>query len=259
MNFSILASRAQKLVADNAPLILTSIGVTGTVATAVLVGKASFKAAVIIGKEQNKVDSITAPEDRYLLDNRTIVGLVWKEYVPAVTTCVFTIAAIICANRAGSRQAAALASAYSISETALREYKEKVLEHIGPKKEAEVREAIAQDAVKKDPPSKEIVILGGNNVLCRDGWSGRYFQSNVEDIKAAMNWINHQLNTHGAVTLTEFYSRIGLDPTEESEAVGWDTANQLDIMFEPVLTEDSRPCMSFSFRVPPSHNYNPFL
>jgi hypothetical protein len=256
MNFSILASRAQKLVADNAPLILTSIGVTGTVATAVLVGKASFKAADIIMREQNIID---LQEKSYPLDGRTKAALVWKEYVPAVTTGIFTIAAIICANRAGSRQAAALASAYSISETALREYKEKVLEHIGPKKEAEVREAIAQDAVKKDPPSKEIVILGGNNVLCRDGWSGRYFQSNVEDIKAAMNWINHQLNTHGAVTLTEFYSRIGLDPTEESEVVGWDTANQLDIMFEPVLTEDSRPCMSFSFRVPPSHNYNPFL
>jgi hypothetical protein len=139
----------------------------------------------------------------------------------------------------------------------LREYKEKVLEKIGPKKEAEVREAIAQDAVRNNPPSKEIVILGGNNVLCRDSWSGRYFQSNVEDIKAAMNWANHQLNTHGAVTLTEFYSRVGLDPTEESEMVGWDTSNQLDIQFEPVLTEDNRPCMSYSFRVPPSHNYNP--
>jgi hypothetical protein len=254
MNLSVLTKRLEKLVSDNAPLIMTTLGVTGTVATAVLVGKASFKAADIIMREQAIVD---LQEKSYPLDNRARFELVWKEYIPAVATGAFTVAAIICANRVGTRRAAALASAYSISEKTLREYKEKVLEKIGPKKEAEVREAIAQDAVKNNPPSKEIVILGGNNVLCRDGWSGRYFQSNVEDIKAAMNWANHQLNTHGAVTLTEFYSRVGLDPTEESEMVGWDTSNQLDIMFEPVLTEDNRPCMSYSFRVPPSHNYNP--
>jgi len=262
MNLSGITSRAQKLIANNAPLIMTTLGVTGTVATAVLVGKASFKAAEII---QQEISTIAAngeglvnvgPEE--LMDTRYKINLVWKEYIPAVATGIFTIAAIICANRVGSRRAAALASAYSISEKAFSEYKEKVLEKVGPKKDAEIREALAKDQIAKNPPNKEIVIVGGNNVLCRDAWSGRYFQGNLEDIKAAMNWVNFQLNTHGSMTLSEFYSRIGLDPTEESEEVGWSSDNQLDITFDSVLTEDNRPCLSFSFQAHPYRNFNPF-
>lgn len=54
-----------------------------------------------------------------------------------------------------AKRTAALATAYKLSETALTEYKEKVVETIGEKKEQLVRDKIDKDHIDKDPVSKK--------------------------------------------------------------------------------------------------------
>ena len=125
--------RAEKVVADNSPLIMTVIGVTGTMAAAYLAGKASFKAAQLLAEEDPHMET----KEKALL--------VWKLYVPAAGTVAITVAAIIFSHHVSARRAAALASAYALSEKAFEEYREKVVTKIGEKKELAVRDEIAQD------------------------------------------------------------------------------------------------------------------
>ena len=53
MNLSIFKN-SQKFFSDNATGILTGVGVVGTVATAVLTSRASFKAAELIGEKKDE-------------------------------------------------------------------------------------------------------------------------------------------------------------------------------------------------------------
>jgi hypothetical protein len=182
--------RVEKLVADNSPTLLTALGVTGTISTAVLAVRATFQAADLIYNERDRQDLM---ELGHPLDRKEEFQLVWKVYIPPVASGVVTIVCIIMANRIGHRRAAAVAAAFTVSQEAFEKYREKVVEKIGDKQERAVRDDVAQDQVRKDPPSREVIITGNGTVLCRDAFSGRYFESNVETISKAINDLNQQI------------------------------------------------------------------
>lgn len=247
ISLSDMARRAGKLAADNSPAILTAIGVTGVITTAYLTGKATFRAAKIM--EEN--DS-----EKYPLEPKEAVALTWKLYIPAVATAGATIAIIIFANRVGSRRAAALAAAYSLSERAFEEYKSKVLERLGPKKEQEIHDEIAKDRIAKDFESREVVMVGPGSVLCYDEFTGRYFLSDMETIRKAQNNINEQVINDSYASLSDFYEAISLPATSFSDEVGWNLDKLLDIKFSPVLTDTGKPCIAINFTVAPVRYYD---
>lgn len=247
MTFGDIAKRLGKLAVDNSPAILTAIGATGVLTTAYLAGSASFKAAEILKEEEERKAQLV-PEDGPL-DNREKFEAVWKLYIPAASCAVLTMSAIIMANRIGARRTAAFVSAYSLSEKAFDEYKKKVREKVGPKKEGEIRDEIAQDRISANPPppTREIIIAGGGDVLCHDLRSGRYFKSDMETLKRAQNNVNYRVVNYSYASLSDFYDEIGLPRTEDSEEVGWTTDELLELLFSTALTEDGRPCIAFSF------------
>ncbi|AWN05201.1 hypothetical protein SEA_HOTFRIES_33 [Streptomyces phage HotFries] len=256
MDFGILARRAGKVAAANSPTILTTLSVTGTLATAYLSGKATLKANKILNDAQNERDPF---EDDYKMDLREKVALVWKEFVPAAGVAVVTIACMVAANRIGARRVAALATAYTIAEKAAVTYKDKVVETIGKKKEEGIRTAIAQDEIDRHPISRETVYVeGGGGDLFRDGWSGRYFNSTVARLEKAANQINATLNTDFSATLSDFYDQVGLDRTDESDMVGWNSDTPLELEFTWGSTPDERPCGVVRFRTVPYREHNSF-
>jgi len=255
MNLSRLAKQAEKFIVDNSPLILTAIGVTGTITTALFAGRASFKAAEILAKEKQEARAV-GKSATWDLDLRSKVDLTWKLYIPAVGTGVMTVACIVGANRIGTRRAAAMAAAYSLSEKAFSEYKEKVVEKIGDHKEQRLRDDLAQDRVDKNPVSKkEVIITGNGDVLCYDSITGRYFQSNVETLRKAQNDINHVILNDYYASLSDFYSLIGLASTPYSNEIGWNSNKLLELKFSTVLAEDGRPCVSMDYEVFPIREY----
>lgn len=240
MNVSQLFSRTQRLVAANSPVILTAIGVAGTVTTAYLSGKATLKASEVLRDAQIKENAHAPAGEVWSLSGKQQFHLVWQLYLPAVTTCTFTIAAIVCANRIGARRAAAIAAAYSISESAMLEYRDKVIERIGEGKERAIRDEIAQDRVKRNPPVEgQILITGTGDHLCMDAYSGRYFYSNIEAMRKAQNDINFQILNEDEARLTQFYNAIGLPSTSESDYVGWNTSKKLELSFSSALSNAS--------------------
>ncbi|ADD81052.1 gp054 [Rhodococcus phage ReqiPoco6] len=264
MNFSVLAKNLERFAVANSPAILTGIAVTGTVATAVLAGKASFKAAKIIAGEEEKLkDRMVEVSDEEegdsdsesTLDTKQKTLLVWKLYIPAASTCVTTVMAMIAANQIGTRRTAAMAAAYSLSEKAFGEYREKIVEKMGPKKEEAARTEIAQERVARTPVPSNQVVISGNDVLCFDQHSGRYFHSTMEELKKSQNDTNYRIINDGYQSLNDFYERIGLDMVPTGEELGWNTDTKFELYFSTVLSPDQRPCIAIEFVKGPITNY----
>lgn len=247
-----IAKRAEKLAVDNSPAILTAIGVTGTITTAFLTGKASFRAGEIIANEEYKQNAYAKNRS---LESKEKFVLVWKEYIPAVGTGVLTLVCIIFANRIGNRRAAAVAAAYTISEKAFSEYKEKVVERLGTPKEQKIRDEVAQDRVDRNPGGHDIVVTGGGEVLCYEAFTGRYFKSDMETLKKGQNDLNYTILNDGYASLSDFYNKIDLPTTSFSEEVGWTSDKLLELNFSTVLSEDGRPCISIDFMTAPIRDY----
>lgn len=243
MELSHIQSQANAFLNNNSTTILTSVGVTGTVATAVLTGKATLKCSHIL---DDSVGEFTTKEK---------FQACWQEYIPACGVGTLTISSIVLANRLSSRKAAALAAAYGISEKAFAEYKDKVVEKLGENKERKVRDEIAQDRVSNAPVSKEVIITDGGEVLCFDIFSGRYFKSTVENIKQGANKVNEDIINHMYASLSSFYDALDIPPNGVSDNVGWKSDNLIEIQFSTVMSPDNRPCVAIDFVDPPVADY----
>jgi hypothetical protein len=241
MNFHGIYKRAERVVHDNSPTILAAVGVSGTIATAVLASVASFKAALVIRDHEDRHNVALEPRERV----KERIQLVWKLYVPSAVTGTITVVAIVAATRSGNRRTAAIAAAYSISERAFDEYRQEVIEKFGEHKERELRDELAQRRVLENPPGQ--IIMGGGSVLCHEAYSGRYFQSDMEALKRAQNDLNHRMFRSTHAYLSDFYDLVGLPYTSLSNHVGWEVEKLLELRFTSVLTPEGRPCLSFEY------------
>lgn len=249
------------LVNDHSTTILTGMGVSGTIATAVLTGRASFKAAGIIEQERQNLEGVGEGSENGNTFEKISpvrkVKLVWHLYIPPVGVGAITITSIVMANKVSSKQIAALTVASGISERALKEYKEKVVEKLGERQDRIIRDEVAQDRVNNNPVnSREVILAGTGEVLCYDMSSGRYFQSTVEEIKRAENKVNYELINFMSASLSSFYDEIGLAPTSFSDSVGWNMNNHIEVAFSTVMSTDGRPCIAVDFVRQPTSGYD---
>lgn len=242
---------AERFVVSNSPAIMTGIGVAGVVATAVLTGKASYSAALRIASE----NEVSIVDGKGALTDREKLDLVGKEFIPPAVVGVITMAAIIGANRIGTRRAAALAAAFKISEKMADEYRQKVIEAVGAKGEEELRAKLAKDRIDRTPGS-DTVIITGNNSLFFDEFSGQYFESSMQAVQNAVNQINHQINQTFYASLTEFYDLLGLNKSDMSDEFGWNSDELLDIYHTAVMTNDGKAAVAIRYNTTPFKHYN---
>lgn len=259
-----LQQRAQQFVTQNATGILTAGAVIGVGATAVLTVRATWMAHGRIRERMALRQAVQETNEEIGVEvvpdfsKTEMVREVWPQYIPPVLMGAGTIACIVMANRMSAKRAAALAAAYSISETRLQEYKDKVTQKLGFNKERAVRDEIAQDRVNKNPPSKEVIILGSGDVLCYDSLTGRYFHSSVEAIKRAEAKIQTELFQTQFASLSEFFDEIGLERTTFTDYMGWNTVTMdtFGITFSTTMTPDSRPCLVLEYSILPVPDYH---
>ena len=172
-NLATITKDIRKFASKRSPEILTGIGIAGMITTTILAVRATPKALELIEeqKEEESVDELSSFE---------VVKVAWKPYIPAMVTCIASTACLIGASSVNAKRNAALATAYKLSETALSEYRDKVVETIGEKKDRIVRDKVAEERVKKNPVSKnEVIVTGNGKTLCFDPISGRYFMCSI--------------------------------------------------------------------------------
>lgn len=237
-----------KLLSDNMPTILTSVAVVGVLSTTILAVKSTPQAHRDILDANSELGREITPLET--------VRLTWHYYIPAAIMGSITVGSIITLNTVSTKRQAALASLYTLTDRAYTEYKDKVVEVMGAKKEEGIRHEIAKDRIANDPvSSKQVIITGSGDHLCYDSYSGRYFEANIEDIRRAENDINATVLEDMYASLNDFYRRIGLSETKLGDEVGWTTARRLEIDYSSHLTDDGRPCLSIGYGMEPMRNY----
>lgn len=250
MNFSKIVNSTVSAMKKHSPEILTGLGIAGMLATTVMAVRATPKALCDIeAAELDKEDSLTKIE---------VVKVAGKHYIPAAITGAASVACLIGATTVNVRRSAALATAYTLTETALREYRDKTAEIVGERKEKQIREAINQDRLDNTPvpDTNGIVITGHGDTLCYDVFGGRYFKSSMEFLKQAVNDLNEQLLQEGYVSLNDFFERADLDPQKRGDDLGWDTRNgQVRVQFGSQLAWGKVPCLVLDFSVEPRYDY----
>ena len=259
----------------HSPEILTGIGITGMFTTTVLAVKATPKALELIEESKYKKEEETVEHNCKVnkvsecmssdLKPLEVVKAAWKPYIPAAITGSLSVACLVGASRVNFKRNAALATAYTLSEKALKDYKDSVVETIGEKKEEKIKEKVAQKKVDKQPASKSEVVMvnSDGNVLFLEPVSNRYFKSDVESIRKIINDLNYRLTTgtEEYISLSEFYDEIGLSHTSISDEIGWNIYRdgQIAVDMPSAKTDKGEPCLVLDYNVSPRYDYTKLL
>lgn len=262
-DFGRAAKVLQKTAIKQAPALLTMMGISCMVSSTVMAVRATPKALLLKEKaEMAKNSDISAYQEAQPLTPVELVKSCWRCYTPAFLTGVFGIVCLIGANQVSLRRNAALAAAYALSENSLKEYRDKALEVVGEKKETDIRNAVAKDDVKKNPPVEEAVIdTGFGNNLCRDPICGRYFRCDIEKLKSSLAELNLKLVTDGWVSLNDYYDLLNLPECNIGDDLGWSLNEsrevvKLKLSAQLAENESQTPCMVVSFQHGPIYNYD---
>lgn len=180
-------------------------------------------------------------------------------YIVPTVVAAASVGCIFGGNAVNVRRNAALATAYVISETALKDYKDKVVEVVGDKKELEIREALAKDKRAKDPVPNNIILTGNGESLCYEGFSSRYFKSDLDKINRSINELNRRMLLDGRINLNDFYEEIGLSTTKLGDETGWNIEGGFIDLHVTADIVEGEPCLIIDFINPPSFTYDMIL
>lgn len=254
VNLSTIAKNVHASTVKHQPEILTGIGIAGMLTTTVMAVTATPKALDLMAeiKENHEKDT---DKKAYAKD---IVLKVAPVYIPAAIIGILSASCLIGANSVNLKRNAALATAYTLSESALNDYRGKVIETLGEKKDRAVRDAIAKDKIEQNPVvDREVIITNNGETLCYDVLSGRYFKSDIEKLKRATNELNRKMLSDNYISLNEFYDEIGLNYTKIGENIGWNISRgYIELDFSSQLTAKGEPCLVIDYRVEPRYNYD---
>lgn len=241
-------------IKKHSPEILTGIGIAGMITTTVMAVRATPKALILIEERKEEIGAEK-------LEAMDMVKTTWACYIPAAITGTLSVACLIGSSSVNARRNAALATAYTLSESALKDYQGKVIEMFGEKKNEAVKDAVAKDKVEKNPVvTREVIITEKGNTLCYDAISGRYFKSDIEKIKKAECELNRQMLYDMYVSLNDFYYEIGLDSVKLGDELGWNVdSGYIDLSFSSQLASDGTPCLVIDYSVAPRYDYRNLL
>ena len=209
----------------NSPAILMGMSLAGVLTTAYLAHKAGQKSLRQIEEAEGNDTALSAKEK---------VQLTWMNYIPPVLSCGATVAFIIAGNTVHARRQAALITAVSLGETALSEYKEKMVEVLGKNKERKASDEIVQKQVNKAEEEGKFTRLAVPNderqeIYVFDTFSGRPFVSTIEKIHKAANEVARECINNDYATLNLFYAKIGLTEIPIGDEMGWNNDHPIEI------------------------------
>lgn len=273
-NVTTFFKEVQKTLTKHSPEILTGIGIAGMLTTTVLAVKATPKALRLIDEEieaQNEELQLQAERlhrDEYEpveeLTVKETIKVAWKPYIPALITGTLSTACLIGASATNYKRNTALATAYQVAATTLSEYKEKVVETIGDKKEKEIRQKVAQKKLDKHPEvTKEIIYTGNGEVLFVEPVSMRCFSSDIEKVRKIFNDLNYRMvaGMEEYISLSELYDELDLPRTSVSDDIGWNLGKDGPIEFEfhPCSTEDGKPAFMLDYHIAPRRGFEKLM
>lgn len=238
------------LVNRNSPVILTGTAIAGVFATTASGIKATPVAMDHIREAKERKEKETGDPNARLTPAETVQACA-KDYIPTGLMAVGTALCMGLSTKISLKRNAALATCVVAGQNALSEYQNKVAEKFGEDKERSVHDDIARDRMLSEPASKNTIFKTGmGEHLCYDVYSGRYFYSDVEELRKAANDFNQRLLGDLYLSLNEWYELINLPCIGYGEDVGWNpNKGMLELHFGTQLADDGvTPCLTVDFR-----------
>lgn len=205
-----LIPKATLYLKKRSPTILTCMSAAGVVVTAVLAAKATPKALKLLEKaEDEKGEELTKLETLLVAT---------PAYISAVVVGTSTIACIFGANNLNKRQQAFIASAYALVNNSYKEYRNKLIELHGEEADQEVQTEMARQNCNYHQTDLDVP---DNKVIFYDQISKRSIRCYERELMDAEYHLNRNFALRGWATLNEFYTFLGLKPTDYGNTVGW--------------------------------------
>lgn len=230
------------------PEILTGVGITGMGTAIFLAVKDTPKALSLIEDEKAiKGEPLTKKE---------AIKVAWKCYIPAAVTWAASATCLIGASSVSLKRNAALATAYQISQTAISEYRDKVVETIGEEKERVIREKVAEESVEKNRENKT-VIIGGGEFLFQEPITKQYFRSTINEIDKIVNNINKRMLLDMYVSVNELHSEFGVEHTDMGDELGWNMdKGYIEVSYGHGISDRGEPYIMLRYEPAPQYNYS---
>lgn len=211
-----LVKVAKPFVKRNLPTILTSVAAVGVVATAVASAKATPKAIKLLEvAEKEKGEELTKFEK---------VKVAAPVYIPSAIIGTATIACVFGSDIINRRRQAALISAYTVLDQSYKAYRDKVKDVLGEETDTHIMGEIAKDKFEEVKETFDIIKREEKDErtkLFYEEYSGRYFESTMDDVIEAEYHFNRNFALRDYADLNELYSFLGLPETEYGATVGW--------------------------------------
>lgn len=238
-----VAGRGLLLVKKHSPEILTAVGITGVVVSAVMASKATLKLEPVVEKVKNGKDEAKSmledemfPEYDKDRHNKEVARVyvkgaldLSKLYGPSVTLGLSSIACIIGAHGIMRKRNVALAAAYKAVETSFTEYRKRVIAELGEEREEDIHIGRQQvEVVDENGKKKKVTKVDPNGISAYARFFDEYSENwsktpeyNLLFLKAQQNYANDLLHARGHVFLNEVYDMIGIPRSQAGQVVGW--------------------------------------
>lgn len=243
-----LVGRQVLQVRKHSPVILFAAGVAGVVTTVVLASRATLKLEEVLDETQSNLGKVAllesqpdmiekysaedAQKDRILIYIKTGVKIA-RLYGPAILVGTASIAALTGSHVILTKRNGALMAAYAVLDKGFRQYRQRVIDKLGPEKDKDFRYGSDEREIIEETKSGEHKIKTVHDLIdgapsiyarpfdqtcknwSRDPWKNQFF------VNCQQNYANEMLRARGHVFLNEIYDMLGMERTKEGAVVGW--------------------------------------
>ena len=247
-----------KLIVKHAPTILTAIGTIGVGVSVFLTAKKAPEAKEELDKVREEWEDIPDKENRNKADYIfRLIRVGAKHYWMIMLLVGGSVTCFWLANRVSIRRLTSALTAAGLSAKAKEELENKIKEIDGDKHLKKLRDEIDADTIKNNPPQQgQIYDTNLGMHLCYEPITGRYFYSNIENIKQAVLMIRDYLQKDGYVSINDWFYALKLDSTEAGRYLCWtanniDDINDFEISFSSQLTHENVPVLVIQYNIAP--------
>ena len=230
MKLEQIVSRTSYTLKKHGPLILSVLGAAGVIFTAKLASDAGKK----IGRMEAETPDFVEYDLFYEEPQQTVstFGL----YLPTIVCGVATIGCILSSSFLNQKRQMSLIAAYAALDAKYKEIKKDYYE----------KHPDEYMTIRKKEYSESIQFMSENDydeLLYYDEYANRWFKRRPIEMMNAGYQFNRLFILRGYVSLNDYYTLVGLEPTVEGATIGWSEYNDdgyawVDIIHRYIESDD---------------------
>ena len=156
-------------------------------------------------------------EERMALTWQEKAPIIFEVMWPTMVSVVVTAGCIILSNRISTKRYSTLMAAYAFSEDKIKDIQDKIIEEEGPKRLKKYEDEIEQDKVFAEPqidPGTAIQ-TGYGSTLFKEYYSGRWFYSDIEQVRRQVIDFERIVRDEGEGTLNDWCDCLNIPHMQE--------------------------------------------